>query len=292
MNEQAFEMVSLAMRYWFAGLILLAALCALRLALLDRRRARSERKAAPNMEYVGELLVVKGSGDVIRGERYAIQRDIVIGRRRKCDVCLDDHSVFPRHARGELRAGGMLIGAIGSAPVSLRGQPLAQEILVKDGALFCIGAITLQLTLYDVVVEYDAAGEGRAIDAARAGGDEFDEELPFEHDFDDEYGKAVRTASHARPTYDDEADYGADDSYDDEADYGADYAYDNEDDGEGEYDDDYAAAEAAPQIRAKRTRRREREFAPPDVKGDLPDYDPDDYFDDTGAPVKRRGRRS
>lgn len=283
MNEQAFEMVSLAMRYWFAGLILLAALCALRLALLDRRRARSERQAAPNMEYVGELLVVKGAGDVIRGERYAIQRDIVIGRRRRCDVCLEDHSVFPRHARGELRAGGMLIGAIGSAPVSLRGQPLAQEILVKDGALFCIGAITLQLTLYDVVVEYDAAGEGRAIDAARAGGDEFDEELPFEHDFDGEYGEDASIGSPPRPAYDDEADYGVDDACDGEA------GYDREEDGEGGY---YDASAAAPPVKAKRTRRREREFDPPNVKDDLPDYDPDDYFDDTGAPVKRRGRRS
>lgn len=190
MNEQAFELTSLAMRYWFALLMLLAVLCALRLMLIDRRRARRERQAAPNMEYVGELLVVKGAGDVRRGERYAIQRDIVIGRRRKCDVCLADRSVFPRHARGELRAGGMLIGAIGRAPVSLRGQPLSQEVLVKDGALFSIGAITLQLTLYDVTVEYEAGGE-RAIDAASAEGDGFDAEIaPFEHEFDAAFGPA------------------------------------------------------------------------------------------------------
>ena len=158
MNEQAFELTSLAMRYWFTGLMLAAVLCAFRLAVLDHRKLRRERQNAPNMEYVGEFLVVKGTGDVLRGERYAIYRDIVIGRRKKCDVILSDKSVFPRHARGELRSGGMLIGAIGRAPVSLRGQPIQQEILVKDGALFCIGAITLQLTLYDVEVEYEVDG--------------------------------------------------------------------------------------------------------------------------------------
>ena len=99
--------------------------------------------------------------------------------------------MFPRHARGELRSGGMLIGAIGRAPVSLRGQPIQQEILVKDGALFCIGAITLQLTLYDVEVEYEVDGEGRAIDASSVNGDDFDRDfMPFEHEFDGEYGQA------------------------------------------------------------------------------------------------------
>lgn len=191
MNEQAFELTSLAMRYWFTGLMLAAVLCAFRLAVLDHRKLRRERQTAPNMEYVGEFLVVKGAGDVLRGERYAIYRDIVIGRRKKCDVILSDKSVFPRHARGELRSGGMLIGAIGRAPVSLRGQPIQQEILVKDGALFCIGAITLQLTLYDVEVEYEVDGEGRAIDASSVNGDDFDRDfMPFEHEFDGEYGQA------------------------------------------------------------------------------------------------------
>ena len=191
MNEQAFELTSLAMRYWFTGLMLAAVLCAFRLAVLDHRRSRRERQTAPNMEYVGEFLVVKGAGDVLRGERYAIYRDIVIGRRQKCDVILSDKSVFPRHARGELRSGGMLIGAIGRAPVSLRGQPIQQEMLVKDGALFCIGAITLQLTLYDVEVEYEVDGEGRAIDASSVNGDDFDRDfMPFEHEFDGEYGQA------------------------------------------------------------------------------------------------------
>ena len=231
MNEQAFELTSLAMRYWFALLMLLAVLCALRLALIDRRRARCERQAAPNMEYIGELLVVTGAGSVRRGARYAIRRDIVIGRRRKCDVCLADRSVFPLHARGELRAGGMLIGAIGRAPVSLRGNPLKSEILVRDGALFTIGAITLQLTLYDVTVEYETGGEGRSIDAASAEGEGFDEEIsPFEHEFDDEFG-------HAEPD---------------------------------------------PQ----------REFDPPTLLSELPDYDPDNYSDDDDAPAPRRARRS
>lgn len=191
MNEQAYELTALAMRYWFTALILVACLCGLRLQIAERKRARREKLAAPNMEYVGELLVVRGSESVPRGERYAVQRDFVIGRRRKCDVCLADKSVFPRHARGELRNGGMLIGAIGRAPVALRGQPLSQEVLVKDGALFCIGALTLQLTLYDVPVEY-VPSQSRAIDAADVQGDQFDVEAPFEHEFDDEYGPQQR----------------------------------------------------------------------------------------------------
>ena len=67
MNEQAFELTSLAMRYWFTGLMLAAVLCAFRLAVLDHRKLRRERQTAPNMEYVGEFLVVKGAGDVLFG---------------------------------------------------------------------------------------------------------------------------------------------------------------------------------------------------------------------------------
>ena len=106
MNEQAYELTALAMRYWFTALILVACLCGLRLQIAERKRARREKLAAPNMEYVGELLVVRGSESVPRGERYAVQRDFVIGRRRKCDVCLADKSVFPRHARGSCATAG------------------------------------------------------------------------------------------------------------------------------------------------------------------------------------------
>lgn len=199
MNEQAFELTSMAMRYWFMLLIAIAAICALKLAFVDSKRARKEKLSAPNMEKIGELLVVKGAGEVRRGERFAITRDIVIGRRSKCDICLPDKSVFPRHACGELRSGGMLIGAIGNAPISLKGHPMESEILVCDGALFSIGAYTLQLTLYDVEAEYEVDAAGRAIDARRISGDDYDDAfVPFEHEFDamnageraqDEYGE-------------------------------------------------------------------------------------------------------
>ncbi len=245
MNEQAYELTALAMRYWFTALILIACLCGLRLQIAQRRRARRERLAAPNMEYVGELLVVRGTQSVPRGERYAVQRDFVIGRRRKCDVCLADRSVFPRHARGELRNGGMLIGAIGRAPVALRGQPLSQEVLVRDGALFTIGALTLQLTLYDVPVEYEV-GQRRAIDAADVRGDSFDEEAPFEHEFDDEYGP--RDARPARADYADglagERDRDEDDYPSDEDDYPSDEDdYPSDEDDYPSDEDDYPSDE-------------------------------------------------
>lgn len=185
MNEQAYELTALIMRYWFALLIIIAVLCALRLQAVEHRRAKREKAMAPNMEYIGELLVVRGTDEVAVGERFAIQRDIVIGRRRKCDVRLNDGSVLPRHAWGELRGYGMVIGAIGRAPVALRGQPLAQEIFVKSGALFCIGAITLRLVIYDLPVNYDR-GEAIAIDAARADEDSFDADLS---DYEGEYSE-------------------------------------------------------------------------------------------------------
>src|SRR5699024_6567485 len=51
--------------------------------------------------------------------------------------------------------------------------------------------LTLQLTLYDVPVEY-VPSQSRAIDAADVQGDQFDVEAPFEHEFDDEYGPQQR----------------------------------------------------------------------------------------------------
>lgn len=266
MNEQAYELTALAMRYWFTALILVACLCGLRLLIAERRQARREKLAAPNMEYVGELLVVRGSESVPRGERYAIQRDFVIGRRRKCDVCLGDRSVFPRHARGELRNGGMLIGAIGRAPVALRGQPLSQEVLVKDGALFCIGALTLQLTLYDVPVEY-MPSQSRAIDATDAQGDQFDVEAPFEHEFDGEYGPrqadaAEQDAPENAIGYDDsrakagerDTDAGGTPDYDDE--YGAE-AYDNDDGWRSAPDAEYQR-----ELEQQRSAQNEQPFNP------------------------------
>lgn len=279
MNEQAFELTSLAMRYWFTGLMLLAALCALRLAAIDHRRSRRERQSAPNMEYIGELLVVKGAGDVERGDRYAITRDIVIGRRKKCDVTLCDKSVFPRHARGELRAGGMLVGAIGRAPVSLRGQPIQQEILVRDGALFCIGAITLQLTLYDVEVEYEVDGEGRAIDAASVNGDDFDRDfMPFEHEFDGEYGGAAQDDLMEPDYLEDEAPRAPKRSKG--------VKRERKTQTDADYDADYAKPRAQKPGRAKPA----REFAPPKVEVD-DEYDADELPDYDPAAHKRQKRR-
>ncbi len=269
MNEQAFELTSLAMRYWFAGLMLIAVLCALRLMVIDRRRDRRDREESPNGEAVGEFLVVRGAGNVERGERYRISRDIVIGRRRKCDVRLSDRSVYPRHARGELRSGGMLIGAIGNAPISLRGQPIQQEVMVHDGALVCIGAITLQLTLYDVPVEVDADGTEHAIDVVSASGDDFDREFV---------------------PYEDEGESQNADSYQDEP---------KESKGVERFFKDPDYLEEKPSLpapgRRQRVEVRQREFNPPTVERDeLPDYAPDvipDY-DDEPTQNDKSGKKS
>ena len=151
MDAQAYEILSLAMRYWFAALAIIVAASALRLQHIQARAAHKERHEDPNLEYIGELLVIKGAR---RGDRYPIQRDIVIGRSRRCDVIINDRSVRKRHARAELRSGGLYIAAISNAPISLRGQPLKPEFLARDGALFCVGEVMLQLTLYDIITDY------------------------------------------------------------------------------------------------------------------------------------------
>lgn len=269
MNEQAFELTSLAMRYWFAGLMLIAVLCALRLMAIDRRRDRRDREELPNGEAVGEFLVVRGAGNVERGERYRISRDIVIGRRRKCDVRLNDRSIYPRHARGELRSGGMLIGAIGNAPISLRGQPIQQEVMVHDGALVSIGAVTLQLTLYDVPVEVDADGTEHAIDVVSASGDDFDREfVPYEDERENAPGDACEEES--------------------EEGKGVKRFFKNPD-----YLEEKPLAPAPK--RKQRIDVRQREFNPPNVESDnLPDYTPDiiDEYDDEPTSRNKSGKKS
>ena len=109
MSQNTYELIALAMRYFFAGMMLLVVLRAGRGALIDSRRAARLRKLSPMAGVVGELVVIEGDGKIRRGMRYPVIREGLIGSSRRADLSIRHPSVRRRHAYFQLTENGLRV---------------------------------------------------------------------------------------------------------------------------------------------------------------------------------------
>lgn len=151
MSSNLYELLALAARYFFAGLMLLIVIRAWRMTLVDSRRASKLRRLAPVTGLSGEFLVVGGDGRVRDGMRYPVIREGLIGSSAKADIRLRSPSVRRAHARFELTAKGLKISASGRARVYDETGAARRELLLPDGARVTFGEVELLLILTQAV---------------------------------------------------------------------------------------------------------------------------------------------
>ena len=149
MTRNAYELIALAMRYFFAAMMLLIVLRAGRGALIDSRRAARLRRLSPMAGIVGELVVTEGDGRIRRGMRYPVIREGLIGSSRRADLSIRHPSIRRRHAYFQLTESGLRIRGHAGAKLYVARHTPVREILLGDGGSFTIGKIRLLLVLGD-----------------------------------------------------------------------------------------------------------------------------------------------
>lgn len=155
MNANAYEILALAMRYVFAGLMVLIVLRAWRITLVDSRRAGRLRRLSPDTGIIGEMMVVNGSERARPGMHYPVTLEGSIGSGRGADIRVRHSSVRARHAIYQMTDEGLFVR--GHASTRIRdgfGRP-ARELLLRDGDILRVGDVGLMLVLTDA----DAAPE-------------------------------------------------------------------------------------------------------------------------------------
>ena len=149
MGANAFEILALAMRYVFAGLMLLIVLRAWRITAIDSRRARKLRRLSPDTGVVGEMLVVEGGERARTGMRYPVTLEGTMGSGRRADVRVRHSSVRSRHAFYQMTREGLFVRGHASARLRDGAGRVARELTLGDGDVLQLGAVKMMLVLSD-----------------------------------------------------------------------------------------------------------------------------------------------
>lgn len=142
MSQEAFRLLSRAMRYVF---VLIAALYFLLTVLWmrrDQRQWKKEKKKLPDAGTVGELV------DEDSLKRYPVPREGTIGSARRCDIRIIGNGVRRRHADIRFVDGkGLMIVPARKAKIVLNGEPVASRACAGRDSRVKIGSASLVLKL-------------------------------------------------------------------------------------------------------------------------------------------------
>lgn len=147
MSQNLYEIVALAARYAFAGLMVLIVLRAWRITLVDSRRAATLRHLSPSTGISGELVVLEGDEKARRGMKYPVIKEGMIGTSRRADIRVRHSSVRRRHAYFQLTEDGLFVRTHAGAPMrDGDGRPV-RALTLSDGGEFSLGRVRLLLVL-------------------------------------------------------------------------------------------------------------------------------------------------
>ena len=142
MSQEAFRLLSRAMRYVF---VLIAALYFVLTVLWmrrDQRQWKKEKKNLPDAGTVGELV------DEDSLKRYPVPREGTIGSARRCDIRVIGHGVKRLHADIRFADGkGLMIIPARGAKILLNGEPVSSRACAGRDSRLKIGSASLVLKL-------------------------------------------------------------------------------------------------------------------------------------------------
>ena len=144
MSTQAYELISMLMRYVFVFIGLMIVWRSLRWLRRDARAYRKELRSLPDAGLVGEMV------NLNTGEAQPLPREGVIGSSRECDIRLKGQGVMRNHARFEFEDGkGLKIIHLRRASTLLNGTPLHGSAgYALHGTQLQAGAVPLRVRLF------------------------------------------------------------------------------------------------------------------------------------------------
>ena len=149
MTTNAYELLALAMRYVFAGLILLIVARAWYGASVDSQRATKLRKLSPDTGIIGEMLVIDGGERAKPGMRYPVTLEGTIGSNRRADIRIRHSSIRRRHAIYQMTDEGFFVRGHANLRIGDGLEYFGREMLLQDGSHLQVGKVTLMLVLTD-----------------------------------------------------------------------------------------------------------------------------------------------
>ena len=149
MGANAYELLALAMRYVFAGLIVLIVLRAWYGASVDSQRATKLRKLSPDTGIIGEMLVTDGGERAKPGMRYPVTLEGTIGSNRRADIRIRHSSIRGRHAIYQMTDEGFFVRGHANIRIGDGSGRFARELLLQDGEHLQVGRVMLMLVLSD-----------------------------------------------------------------------------------------------------------------------------------------------
>lgn len=98
MPDNIYEIISLAMRYWFTALGALIVWRAFSWLRKDRRLKHKRLRTLPDAGMIGEMVVIEGSRDLPEDTLISVPREGVLGFLRSCDLVVPVNGVNNQHA--------------------------------------------------------------------------------------------------------------------------------------------------------------------------------------------------
>lgn len=149
MSANAYELLALAMRYVFAGLMILIVLRAWRITAVDSRRAAKLRRLSPDTGIIGEMLIMNGSERAKPGMRYPVTLEGAIGSGRNADIRIRHSSVRSRHALYQMTDDGLFVRGHARTRIRDGRGRYARQLVLRDGDIVRFGDVSLMLVLTD-----------------------------------------------------------------------------------------------------------------------------------------------
>jgi hypothetical protein len=149
---QAYEIVALGARYWFAFLGVVIVWRSFMWLRKDARQRRKRLRQLPDAGLVGELVVLAGSDMLPPGTVIPLPREGTLGSLRSCDVSIPCSGVASRHGDFRFEEGvGLIITPAPHLSVVVDGgepEPEQREWVMHHGSRLVIGDALLRMRLF------------------------------------------------------------------------------------------------------------------------------------------------
>ncbi len=155
MPEEIYEVIALAMRYWFALLGVMIVWRSFAWLHKDRRARHRRLKRLPDAGLIGEMAVLRGSDELPEGSVLPMPYEGTIGFVRSCDVTVPVEGVAACHLDFSFQMQkGLLLYLRPGRTCTVDGIPLTRrdkprQLPMLHGSTLAIGDAVLQLRLFE-----------------------------------------------------------------------------------------------------------------------------------------------
>ncbi len=169
MPAQAYEIVALGARYWFAFLGVIIVWRSFMWLRKDANQRRKRLRKLPDAGLVGELVVLAGSETLPPGTVIPLPREGTLGCLRSCDVSIPCPGVANRHGDFRFEDGvGLIITSAPHLNVVVDGEepaPEQREWVMHHGSRLVVGDALLRMRLFmGLTTAHSAAFQQEPVD--------------------------------------------------------------------------------------------------------------------------------